>query len=323
MKSELNERYSMTIYRLLKLVVRIISRIPLRIGQFCGRMLGRAFAMIIVRRTKVSLDNLRKVFGNQLDEDEIKRLNIKVAMHFGQMLFEVPHILRLNHANLDRYVLFENEQNLLKAIEKEKGVFMLTAHFGNWELMSVALSLKFAPDGAGAIVVRPIDFLAADILIRDLRSRFGTKIIPKQHGIRSILRAIKENKIVGILLDQNMDWYEGVFVPFLGLPACTNKGLALMAYKTKAPVIPAFSVREADGRYRIIFEKEVDLIRTGDKTRDIEENTAFFTKIIERYVRQYPDQWFWFHKRWKTKPFCQLPDTGDMTYAESSSKKED
>lgn len=279
--------------------------------------------MITVSRSKISLDNIRKVFGNQLDEDEIKRLNIKVAVHFGQMLFEVPHILRLNHANLDKYVSFENEDNLLKAIYKKKGVFILTAHFGNWELMSAVLALNFAVNNPGAVVVRPIDFLAADLLIRDLRSRFGTELIPKQRGTRSILRAIKENRIIGILLDQNMDWYEGVFVPFLGLPACTNKGLALMAYKTKAPVIPVFSVRDANGRYRIIFEKEVDLIRTGDKTRDIEENTALFTKIIDRYVRQYPDQWFWFHKRWKTKPFCQLPDTGDMIYAESSSKKED
>jgi len=279
--------------------------------------------MFNVRRSRVSLDNLRKVFGNQLNEDEIKRLNIKVAMHFGQMLFEVPHILRLSHANLDKYVSFENQESLLKAINKEKGVFILTAHFGNWEMMSAVLALNFAVNNPGAVVVRAIDFLAADLLVRDLRSRFGTKLIPKQRGTRSILRTIRENKVVGILLDQNMDWYEGVFVPFLGLPACTNKGLALMAYKTKTPVVPVFSVREGDGRYRIIIEKEVDLIRTGDKTRDIEDNTAFFNKIIGKYVRQYPDQWFWFHKRWKTKPFCQLPDTGDMTYAESCSKKED
>ena len=118
-------------------------------------------------------------------------------LHFGQMLFEVPHILRLSHTNLDKYVFFENEENFIKAIEKEKGTFILTAHFGNWELMSVVLALNFAVNKPGAVVVRPIDFLAADLLIRDLRSRFGTKIIPKQHGIRSILRAIKENKIVG------------------------------------------------------------------------------------------------------------------------------
>ena len=304
----MNEKYSMMVYRLLQLVVRIISRIPLRIGQFCGRMLGSAFAVITVRRTKVSMDNLRKVFGNQLDEGEIKRLNKKVAMHFGQMLFETPHILRLSNTNLDRYVFFENEQNLLNAIDKKKGVFTLTAHFGNWELMSAAFCIKFAPDGASTVVVRPIDFSPADLLIRDLRSRFGTRMIPKQHAIRSVIKAIKENRIVGILLDQNVDWYEGVFVPFLGLPACTNKGLALMALKTRAPVIPVFSVREADGRYRIIFGKEIDLIRTGDKTRDIEENTALFTKIIEKYVRKYPDQWLWFHERWKTKSFCVLPD---------------
>jgi len=309
----------MMIYRLLHLFVQIISRIPFRAGQFCGRMLGRLFAMITMRRTRISLNNLRRVFGNHLDGDEIIRLKRKVAMHFGQMLFETPHILRLNSANLDKYVFFENEENFLKAISKKRGGFVLTAHFGNWELMSAVLAFSF-PINSPAVVVRPIDFLAADLLIRDLRSRFGTKIIPKQHAIRSVMKAVKENRIVGILLDQNVDWYEGVFVPFLGQPACTNKGLALMALKTKAPVIPVFSVREADGRYRIIFEKEIDLIRTGNKIRDIEENTALFTEIIEKYVRQYPDQWLWFHERWKTKPFCRLSDTGDMKYVESKRK---
>ncbi len=276
--------------------------------------------MVSMRRFKTSLDNLRKVFGNQLSEDEIKRLNTQVILHFGQVLFEIPHILRLSRANLDRYVLFKNKENLLKAIEKGKGVFILSAHFGNWELMSAALCLRFAPDGSAAVVVRPIDFPAADLLVRALRSRFGAKIIPKQHALKRVLKAVKNNKIVGILLDQNVDWYEGVFIPFLGLPACTNKGLALMAIKTRAPVIPIFPVRQPDGRYCIIFEKEIDLIRTGDKTRDIEENTALFTKIIERYVKKYPDHWFWFHERWKTKPFCQIPDTDDIKYAESSNK---
>jgi KDO2-lipid IV(A) lauroyltransferase len=126
--------------------------------------------------------------------------------------------------------------------------------------------------------------------------------------MKKLLAAKKENKVIGILLDQNVDWYEGVFVPFLGKSACTNKGLALVALRTGSPVIPAFSVRQPDGRYRVMFEDEVSLLKTGDKIKDIEENTALFTQIIGKYVSQYPDQWFWFHKRWKTRPFCPLPE---------------
>lgn len=286
-----------------------------------GRSLGRACALVPMNRTRVSLDNLRCSFGDHMQKDEIKRLNRRVVMHFGEMLFEMPHILRLNRENLDRYVVFENEKNLVDAMKKGKGIFVLTAHFGNWELMSVVINLCFAGDGA--VVARPIDFLPAERVISNLRSRFGAEIISKDRGMRKIIRAARDNRAVGILLDQNVDWYSGVFVEFLGRQACVNKGLALMALRNGTPVVPAFSVRQADGRYRIIFEKEVDLKRTGDRTKDVEINTAVFTGIIEKYIRQYPDHWFWFHKRWKTMFYCPLPhdyfrESGEVTHKEMS-----
>lgn len=306
MESIYRKSFSTIIYRTIFAIVRLMSFIPFHAGQFLGRMLGRAFAMVPMSRTRVSLDNLRFAFGEHMEENEIERLNRRVVMHFGEMLFELPHILRLNHANLDKYVVLENEENLLNAMKKGKGIFILTAHFGNWELMSVVINLCFAPDGA--VVARPVDFLPADRVVRDLRSRFGVEIISKDRGMRKIFKAVKDNRAVGILLDQNVDWYSGVFVEFLGRQACVNKGLALMALRNGTPVVPAFSVRQPDGRYRIIFEKEVDFKRTGDRTKDIEENTAVFTGIIEKYIRQYPDHWFWFHKRWKTMFYCPLPD---------------
>ena len=306
MASTEKEFFAKGMSRLIDWLVWIMSLIPFRMGQFFGRMLAKAFGIIPVSRTKVSLDGLRNAFGDQMAEAEIKILNRRVVMHFGQMLFEIPHILRLTNSNLHRYVEFENVENLLSAIGKGKGVYILSGHFGNWELMAAAVALKFAPKTA--VVARPIDFAPADRVIGMLRSRFGTEIIPKKGAVRRVMKAVRENKMVGILLDQNVDWYDGVFVSFLGRPACTNKGLALMALKTGSPVIPAFSVRQPDGRYRIIFEKEVELCKTGDKTRDIEENTALFTGSIESYVNRYPDHWFWFHRRWKTIPFCPLPD---------------
>jgi KDO2-lipid IV(A) lauroyltransferase len=300
------------IYRLIYTMVLMMSYIPWRIGQFVGKMLGTVFAVIPIERTTLSLEHIRRTFGNSMGEAEAKRLNRKVIRHFGQMFFEVPHIMRLAPGNLEKYVVFDHEENLLKAFVKGKGVFLLTGHFGNWELMSASLAVRFG-DMRGAVVARPIDFKPLDELVNGLRSRFGTEIIMKQRGMRRVLGALKENKGVGILLDQNVDWYDGVFVKFLGRWACTNKGLALLALRTKAPVIPIFPVRQRDGRYRIFIEPEVELIETGDKTKDVEENTARFTQIIDRQVRAYPEQYFWFHRRWKTRPYCALPNGPDGT----------
>jgi len=286
--------------------VWLLSRIPFRVGQWMGGAIGNVLARALKRRVKASLDNLRYTLGESLSEAGLIELNGRIISHFARMVFEAPHILRLNPNNLNRYVVFENENALKCAMAKGRGVFMLTAHFGNWELMSAATVLHL--QAKNAVVVRPADFEPADRLLTTLRSRFGTEIIPKRRAMKKLLSARKENKVIGILLDQNVDWYEGVFVPFLGKPACTNKGLALVALRTGSPVIPMFSIRQPDGRYRIIFENEVVLKKTGDRIKDTEANTALFTQIIEKYVFSYPDHWFWFHKRWKTKPYCAIPE---------------
>ena len=294
------------IYGVMHAILVLMSRIPLPVGRFLGRVLGLAATLLPVTRPALVQESIRKSFGPSLEEKEARRMMQKVYLHFGQMIFEVPHILRLTPDNLGDYVLFHQEENLLQAMAKGKGVFILTAHFGNWELMSSAMSLRY---NGGAVVVRPIDFPPLDRLVSRLRSRFGTEIIPKQRAMRRLMGATRERKLVGILLDQNVDWYEGVFVKFLGRWACTNKGLALLALKTGTPVVPVFPVRQPDGRYRVIFDPEVELIRTGDKVRDVEDNTALFTRAIERYVLKHPDHWFWYHRRWKTKNTCELPES--------------
>ena len=294
----------MMIYRFFRMVLFLMSCIPLPIGRFLGRRLGNVIGIIPIQRNRISLDNIRHSFGDYMGESDIIKLNRRVIVHFGQMLFEVPHILRFNHANLHHYVVFKGEEHLRKALHKGKGVFIVTGHFGNWEFMGPALALHFGPL---AIVARPLRFPPLDRLVYELRSSFGSEIIPKQNSMKKIFSALKKNKMVGILLDQNVDWYQGVFVNFLGRRACVNKALALMALRTESPVIPAFPVRQKDGRYHIMLEEEVELVRTGDKTTDVEENTALFTRIIEKYVIEHPEQWFWFHRRWKTLPYCPIP----------------
>ena len=290
-------------YVLIATVLRTMSFIPFRLGQRIGKVLGFLAYLIPLERKAVALENIQQSRCGKNPDLLPMQLLRKVYSHFGQMVFEVPHILRLHNANLERYFVFEGEEHLAGAYKKNKGVFVLTGHFGNWEMMSAAITLRF---GRAAVVVRPLDFAPMDRFMSDLRTRFGTEIIPQKRGMRRILAATKQNKAIGILMDQSVDWFQGAFVPFLGRLACTNKGLALMALKTGTPVVPAFSVRQKDGRYRVILEREVELRRSGDKIREIEDNTALFTSIIEKYVLAHPDQWFWFHRRWKTKNYCVL-----------------
>ena len=283
-----------------------MSYIPFRVAQEIGKMTGLFAYLIPNNRKTVAYENIRASFGSDLSEADAKKLLRKVYMHFGQMLFEIPHIFRLDLRNLNRYMMIEGEENLRQAWKRGKGVLFLTAHLGNWEFMSAVGSLYF---GNTAVVARRSDSASVDRVINELRSRFGAEIIPPQGAMRPLIMALKHNKMIGILLDQNVDWYQGAFIPFLGRWACTNKGLALLARKTGTPVIPVFAVRDGNGRHRMVFEKEIELRKTGDKIRDIEDNTALFNGMIERYVRKHPDQWLWFHRRWKTKNSWPWPRT--------------
>jgi KDO2-lipid IV(A) lauroyltransferase len=180
----------------------------------------------------------------------------------------------------------------------------MASHFGNWELMALAFSLFYHPIN---IVIRPLDSPFLDSLIDSIRTRGGNKMIAKKGSVNKVLRLLAAGEVVGLLIDQNPAWYEGVFVPFFNEVACTNKALSSLALRTSAPVVPAYNVRELDGSYRIVVEPEVVLDRSGDIRVDIEENTATFNRIIESYVRCHPEQWFWVHQRWKTRPYQTWP----------------
>lgn len=289
-------------FRLIDSAFAAMSRVPLKTAQTAGRGLGSIAYHIPMSRKYVALENIRKSFPD-MTEGEARSLLRNVYIHFGKMFLEIPQIRKLTRRNLIDYVEFVGEENLRNAALKGKGVVLLSAHFGNWELMCAAVSLKL---GRLAVVARPLDFVPMDRVFKELRSRFGAVVIPHKEAARRIVGALRSEMLLGVLLDQKEDCYQGVFVPFLGRWACTNKGLAVISLRTGVPVVPTFSMRQQDGRYKIVFEKEIELQRTGDKTRDVEDNTESFTRAIERHVTENPDHWFWFHKRWNTKNYCEL-----------------
>jgi len=150
-------------------------------------------------------------------------------------------------------------------------------------------------------IYRPLEFKPLDRFFIDLRGRYGGKLHAKKNAMRPILKDLRNRELIGILLDQNTNRNAGVFVDFFGQPACTNKGLALLALGTGSPVIPLFLMREED-RFRVEFGPAFPLVRTGDKAKDIEVSTRQYNRVLEDVIRRYPEQWFWVHRRWKTRP---------------------
>ncbi len=301
-----SSKNSMPLYLLLRTIICLLSYIPISLSRMAGNIIGFTIASLPVGRQSIVLDNMKKsILSKTMTEEELKKLSKKVYMHFGRMLFEIPHILRIDKKEVSKYFTVEGGENLTEALKKGKGVLALTAHMGNWEMMAMALEMNF---GNVSAVARPFGNKAVNRLMQKIRTSSGMEVIPKQNGMRKILSALKKNRIVGILLDQNVSWQEGEFVPFMGRTACANKGLALMAMKTGSPVLPIFALQQPDGKYLIYIGEEVKVVDTGDKTADIATNTHAFTKKIEEQVIKYPEQWFWFHRRWKSKNYCKLPE---------------
>lgn len=184
--------------------------------------------------------------------------------------------------------------------EQKRGVIVVTGHIGNWELFALAYSMFFGPAN---LLSRKMDNPKLDEMIESLRSSFGNRQIDKINSAGPILRILNKGEVVGILADVNSHPKEGVFVPFYGIQACTTAGVAMLALRANAVIVPMFAVwNEEKGKYSLIGERIIDPIGTDDRKADIETTTAQFTAALERVIRKYPDQWIWIHRRWKTRP---------------------
>src|SRR6202043_1849793 len=208
-------------------------------------------------------------------------------------------------AYASQFIRYEGLDHYLRARDRGQGVLVLTGHLGAWELSSFYHSLAGYPMG---MVIRRLDNPLVDAMVNDIRCRHGNRVLHKDDFARGLLAAMRAGETVGILMDTNMTPPQGVFVDFFGIPACTASGLARIALRTDAAVVPGFTIWDpALRKYRLRFDPAVELIRTGRLEADIVANTAKFTKVIKDKIRQYPDQWLWVHRRWKTRPPGQPP----------------
>lgn len=283
---------------LLFLGVGVIACIlPRRVALFLGARIGDFGFYCVPIRKKVTIQNLTQAFPEK-EHQEIMRIARRVYQNLGINAIEHLRFPGLNRAKLLQIVKIEGEEHIRQALDRGKGIIFVGGHFGNWEYMGCSIS------AAGY----PISFVVADIhnrfldkMVNSHRKKMGVTIIPKGIAVRGMLRALKKNGSIAMLMDQDAG-RGGVFVDFLGRPSATAKGPATFALKTGAVILFMISFREKDLSLKVVIDKIETEHLSETNAENIKDITQRCTARLEKYIRQYPDQWFWMHRRWKTVP---------------------
>lgn len=282
-------------WTMLKSIGALPRTAALRFGQTVGA-LARRLRPHLSRHAET---NLRLALP-ELDEGGRQRILRGVFDNLGRLLGEISQFPRLNRENISLVVVYEGLENFLAAQAQGRGVILLTGHIGAWELSVYAHSIYGYPM---SFLKRNLDNPLVERLAESYRSRFGNRSIDKKGSLREVLKTLKSGGVIGILADLNATREEGVFVDFFGVPACTTAGVATLAQRTGAAILPGYIVWDAAaGIHRLHFEKPVEAINTGNQKEDVITNTARCTKVLEEIIRRHPDQWMWIHRRWRTRP---------------------
>jgi len=281
------------------LFVHGVRLLPRSIARAVGAAIGAIAFSVLGRLRRVGVRNLELAFPEMTSSDRETTLRSEYR-NLGFLLAEFCKMPDYTAEEASRFIRYEGLENFLAARERGKGVLVLTGHLGAWELSSFYHSLMGMPMG---MVIRRLDNPLVDAFVNRIRCLHGNRVIHKDDFARGLIASMRAGETVGILMDTNMTPPQGVFVPFFGLLACTASGMARIAAKTGAAVVPGFLLWEhSEQRYVLHFGEELEVIRTGDAEQDALANTASFTSAIERYIRRYPEQWLWLHRRWKTRP---------------------
>jgi Kdo2-lipid IVA lauroyltransferase/acyltransferase len=284
-------------YVLVKIIAFVAQRLSWKTAQILGCGLGYFMYRFVPIRKKVVIENLSRAFPEE-SQDQIHSIAKSTYENFGQTLFEFIKMPACNQKEILKVATFENDPLMAECHRKGKGTVCISGHFGNWELMAAAFAAKGFPMEA---IAREQRNIKVDRLIQKHRNAVGVKTILLGMALRGVMRALRKNRFVAMLTDQDAH-DEGVFVDFLGLPSSTAPGPASFALKSGAPLLFGAAIRKSKGHHKIILELvPFDDLDPKDPL-SVKILTQRHATILEKYVRLYPDHWFWMHKRWKTKP---------------------
>ncbi len=279
----------------------LFGALPRGAGLRLGAWIGELFYRFDARNRTVAIKNLRLAFPDRSDA-ELHEIARRSCRNLGRLIAEVAHFDELNADNVERFFTVDDPERWRSCLDRaaETGAIVLTAHFGNFELLAYSQGLLGHPV---TLAHRTMRNPLVDRMILDMRAPAGTRSMPKKSAARILIRALRQKQLIALLADQNQTASAGIFASLFGVPACTTPGPARLAMHTGAPIVPVFLVREGEtDHHRLVIYPDVEVADTGDKLADMVETTERCNRVIERALTEYPDQWIWFHKRWKTRP---------------------
>lgn len=276
-----------------------IGALPLETSMRFGKAVGRFFARRFPKLQKTARRNLEIAFP-EMTAAERERIAVGTFESLGRHLGFVSHFKKFKHEDIRELVEVVGREHFDRAHAEGRGVLFFTGHFGSWEVFNL-LPPAF---GFGMnILVRRIDNPLVENYVDKMRTRFGSVTLDKTRAARTMFRVLENGELLGILADLNVQEKEGVFVDFFGVPASTTTSIAKLALKTSAVVLPAFAVWEEEKKkYVVYLEPPVEYKPDDNSPENIRDLTQKITATVEKYVRRYPEQWLWIHKRWNTRP---------------------
>lgn len=285
------------LYRFLMALSFLICLLPHKVLLWLGEGLGRLYFLLVKRQRELALAHMQR--GLQLDPQQTRHLVCRSFVNLAQNMLEILYLPKLKKDTFRKYISFDGLEYAQKAMQEGHGVVILTGHIGTWEWLSAGLSLAGL---AVTAIAKPQPNVEYTRALDDLRKTVGVEVFSR--GTSELLaagRALKAGKILGFLVDQDAG-PTGAFIDFLGAPASTPMGAAVFSRKFKAPVVPAFILRQKDGRHVIRVYPPMQYEDTGDVDKDLYDFTARMTRLVEQVIREHPTQWLWFQHRWNTTP---------------------
>ncbi len=305
MKKEIKKFKKDVLYFLFLATMEIAGLLSRGTALKVGDIMGRLSFHCLRKLRRRTIGNLTMAFNGEKNRREILKLSRDVFANMGKNAFEIFVLNRCAPQEINRFVTTEGEEMVVEGFKRGKGIIYITAHLGNWELMAAYYALKgYHPVN---VIARSIYDERINRILLKFRSRYGVKTILRGRrsmggsiftSTKEILRVLKRNELLGILIDQNIRGIDSVPVTFLGMPTRASSGAASLALASQAEVFFGYTYRGEDNRHHIVAERVDELIRSGDRQGDVLSNTAHFTRLIEERVREFPSQWVWIHDRW-------------------------
>ncbi|MDR2425792.1 MAG: lysophospholipid acyltransferase family protein [Endomicrobium sp.] len=288
-------------YFSLKAVMFFLYLFSLSFAQKIGQIFASFAYFFVPMRKKHVIDMLTFAFPEK-SKKEIRTIAKNTYKSFMKTIIEMIFFPVLSDKAIENMMVYENEEVINDALGRNKGMIFMSAHFGNWELTA----LSFSKSHPMSVIVAKQSNPLVDKMINDIRTKRGFKTINKDDkmAFRNVIKALRAKETVAILADQDAG-KQGVFVPFFGKLASTPKGPALFAIKAGCPIVTAFGIRQPDGKIKVRF-KEIPFYDTKDEEENIRLINAQYSRLLEEVIREYPDHWFWFHRKWKTMPPSNL-----------------